>query len=60
MRNKKCHVITAWRHNLQKVRYVVSGQKEMKAKVEELKAEGFITIEILDVCKGKSRRIHVK
>ena len=58
--SKKCYVITAWKHNLQKTRVVVSGQKEMKAKVEELKAEGFITIEVLDVFAAKSKRIHVK
>ena len=58
--SKKTYVITAWRHNLQKVRYVVSGQKEMKAKVEELKAEGFITIEVLDIYGRKSKRIHIK
>lgn len=60
MSNKKCYVITAWKHNLQKTRVVVSGQKEMKAKVEELKEQGYVTIDVLDVFASKSRRIHVK
>lgn len=60
MSNKKCYVITAWKHNLQKSRVVVSGQKMMKAKVEELKAQGYVTIEILDIYGNKSKRIHVK
>lgn len=60
MANKKCYVITAWKHNLQKTRVVVTGHKEMKAKVEELKTQGYVTIEILDIYGVKSKRIYVK